>query len=96
MADKLSILDILSSVKATNKIEKIARTTVDTELEKLSDKITTQISDISKRLSTLEKIDIPAEVTNAVKKGDDQLREIIRQEVGSIFFRLYVKRNAWQ
>jgi len=96
MADTINILDLLSNVKTTSKIEKIARVAVNSELDKLEDKILAQLDNINKRLGILEKVDIKKEVSAAVSKGEDELRKIIKDEVGGIFFRLYVKRNSWQ
>ena len=94
--DKINIIDLLSSIKVTNKMEKIASAVLSSELDKLEDRILAKMDDISKRLGELEKVDIKKEVSAAVSKGEDELRKIIKDEVGGIFFRLYVKRNSWQ
>ena len=97
MADqKINIIDLLSSTKSTDKISKISQVVVDKSLSDLQKKFFKEIDGIGKRLDDLEKVNITDEVSKAIAKGEDELRSIIQDEIASIFFRLYVKRNTWK
>lgn len=92
----ISLFDLLSSKKMTSKIKKISRVEIDNEVSKHGKKFDKEMSELGKRILSIEKMDVDTMVNKAISKTEDEIRKLIRDEVARIFFTLFVKRNTWK
>ncbi len=91
----LNIFDLLSSRSATEKIKNISGEVTDKSIQDYDKQLSKQLSDLLKRIDKIEKTQI-SDLSDVVVSNEDNIRSLIRDELGQVFLQLYIKRNSWQ
>ena len=90
----LSIIDLFSTAKASKKIQDIAKSIYDEEINKLKQNIADLKKELTKNVNDITKEH--ERMNKSMEQDENKLRDIVRNEVSKIYLTLYLRRNSWK